>query len=61
MILFSRRDLRIARYQVSANPDVADETSEKILLTINHQDMFPSVTLLALAVVGALIVSVADA
>ncbi len=30
-------DIRIARYQVSGNPDLADDTSEKILLTINHQ------------------------
>ncbi len=31
-------DITIARYQVSANPDLADHASEKILLTINHQD-----------------------
>ncbi|MBI3771068.1 MAG: PQQ-dependent sugar dehydrogenase [Deltaproteobacteria bacterium] len=30
-------DITIARYQVSGNPDLADDTSEKILLTINHQ------------------------
>ncbi len=30
-------DITIARYQVSANPDLADDTSEKILLTIDHQ------------------------
>src|SRR5262249_54387253 len=31
-------DITIARYQVSANLDLADATSEKVLLTINHQD-----------------------
>ncbi len=30
-------DITIARYQVSGNPDLADDTSEKILLTIDHQ------------------------
>ncbi len=30
-------DITIARYQASGNPDLADASSEKLLLTINHQ------------------------